>query len=84
MRRLVWVHAGRKRTMLVFSWRGSYFHKIRDIRFYCNISGAGEYYEEDENFMDQAIDGQVFSFLHKSVVSVEKLHKEVSIVSVYM
>jgi hypothetical protein len=24
MRRLVWIHAGRKRTMLVLSWRGSY------------------------------------------------------------
>jgi hypothetical protein len=23
MRRLVWIHAGRKRTMLVLSWRGS-------------------------------------------------------------
>jgi hypothetical protein len=22
MRRLVWIHAGRKRTMLVLSWRG--------------------------------------------------------------
>jgi hypothetical protein len=25
MRRLVWVHAGRKRTMLVLSWRGSFY-----------------------------------------------------------
>jgi hypothetical protein len=24
MRRLVWIYAGRKRTMLVLSWRGSY------------------------------------------------------------
>jgi hypothetical protein len=24
MHRLVWIHAGRKRTMLVLSWRGSY------------------------------------------------------------
>jgi hypothetical protein len=24
MRRLVWIHAGRKRIMLVLSWRGSY------------------------------------------------------------
>jgi hypothetical protein len=23
MRRLVWIHAGRKRTMFVLSWRGS-------------------------------------------------------------
>jgi hypothetical protein len=25
MRRLVWIHAGRKRIMLVLSWRGSYY-----------------------------------------------------------
>jgi hypothetical protein len=24
MRRLVWIHAGRKRIMLVLSWRGSF------------------------------------------------------------
>jgi hypothetical protein len=36
MRRLVWIHAGRKCTMLVLSWRGSYvfdlckFHVIID------------------------------------------------------
>jgi hypothetical protein len=24
MRRLVWIHAGRKRTMLVLSWRSSF------------------------------------------------------------
>jgi hypothetical protein len=26
MRRLVWIHAGRKRIMLVLSWRGSYLY----------------------------------------------------------
>jgi hypothetical protein len=25
MRRLVWIHAGRKRITLVLSWRGSFF-----------------------------------------------------------
>jgi hypothetical protein len=27
MRRLVWIHAGRKPIMLVLSWRGSYINK---------------------------------------------------------
>jgi hypothetical protein len=28
MRRLVWIHAGRKRIMLVLSWRGSFVSEI--------------------------------------------------------
>jgi hypothetical protein len=36
MRGLVWIHAGRKRIMLVLSWRGSYNNNkhIIDIRRY--------------------------------------------------
>jgi hypothetical protein len=36
MRRLVWIHAGRKRTMLVLSWRGSYNFTVD--KFIKNIS----------------------------------------------
>ncbi|XP_045195259.2 nuclear pore complex protein Nup205-like [Mercenaria mercenaria] len=60
------------RAVVRFAWGVM----LRQLSQYPLAAGAGEYYEEDEMFMDLAIEGQVFSFLHKSVVSVEKLHKE--------
>ncbi|KAL4232887.1 hypothetical protein ACF0H5_007574 [Mactra antiquata] len=49
---------------------------LRQLSQYPMAAGAGEYYEEDELFIDLAFEGQVFHFLLKSVVSVKKLHKE--------
>jgi hypothetical protein len=31
MRRLVWIHAGRKRIMSVLSWRGSYLKSGEEV-----------------------------------------------------
>ncbi|XP_052809828.1 nuclear pore complex protein Nup205-like [Mya arenaria] len=49
---------------------------LRQLSQYPQAAGAGEYFEEDEAMIDLAIEGNVFSFLHKSVISVNKLHKE--------
>jgi hypothetical protein len=58
MRRLVWIHASRKRTLLVLSWRGAFIYFCRDLLlfiilnplyyryqcyFYCNLSFSTDF-----------------------------------------
>jgi hypothetical protein len=35
MRRLVWIHAGRKPIMLVLSWHGSFYQYLKNINGKC-------------------------------------------------
>ncbi|XP_052238220.1 nuclear pore complex protein Nup205-like isoform X2 [Dreissena polymorpha] len=59
-------------TVAQFAWGVM----LRQLSQYPMAAGASEFYEEDETFMDTAMAAHVFCFLDKSVVSVDKLHKE--------